>query len=165
MNILSFFVRHSRRTVVLSVIAGIFSGACNAALLGVINSVVKRNGPTPALVWAFVGLCALLPLARFISEFLLAKLGQGATYMLRMQLCGQILRAPLRHLEEIGIPRLLTTLTDDIPAVTGAVSVIPIVTVNTALVIGCLVYMGILSWLLLGIVLVFMAIGIVTYQL
>jgi putative pyoverdin transport system ATP-binding/permease protein len=165
MNILSFFVRYSRKAVVLSVIAGIFSGACNAALLGVINSVIKHNGPTSALIWAFVGLCALLPLARFMSEFLLAKLGQGATYTLRMQLCGQILRAPLRHLEEIGIPRLLATLNDDIPAVTGAVSVIPIVSVNAALVIGCLVYMGILSWLLLAIVLVFMVIGIVTYQL
>jgi putative ATP-binding cassette transporter len=165
MNILSFFVKYSRTTVALSVIAGIFSGACNAALLGVINSVIRHNGPTSTLIWAFAGLCALLPGARFASEFLLAKLGQGATYTLRMQLCRQILRAPLRHLEEIGIPRLLATLNDDIPAVTGAVSVIPIVSVNAALVIGCLVYMGILSWLLLAIVLLFMVIGIVTYQL
>jgi putative ATP-binding cassette transporter len=165
MNILAFLARYSRNTVVLSVIAGIFSGACNAALLGVINSVVRHNGPTSALAWAFVGLCALLPGARFASEFILTKLGQGATYTLRMQLCRQILHAPLRHLEEIGIPRLLATLNDDIPAVTGAVSVIPILTVNAALVIGCLVYMGILSWLLLAVVLVFMVIGIVTYQL
>lgn len=165
MNILFFFMRYSRKIVILSVIAGIFSGACNAGLLGVINGIIRHNGPTAGLIWGFIGLCALLPLARFASEFLLAKLGQGATYTLRMDLCGQILRAPLRHLEKIGIPRLLATLTDDIPAVTGAVSVIPIVSVNAALVIGCLVYMGILSWLLLAIVLVFMAIGIVTYQL
>ena len=158
-------MKYSRTIVVLSVIAGIFSGACNATLLGVINGVLQRNGPTMALIWAFVGLCVLLPVARFASEFLLAKLGQGATYTLRMQLCNQILRAPLRHLEEVGIPRLLATLNDDIPAVTGAVSVIPIMSVNAALVIGCLVYMGLLSPLLLGIVLIFMVIGILSYQI
>lgn len=151
--------------MILSIIAGIFSGACNAALLAVINAVIKRNGHSSALLWGFVGLCALLPLTRFTSEFLLTQLGQGATYNLRMQLCDQILAAPLRHLEQVGVARLLAALTDDVPAITGAILIIPLLCVNAALVVGCLVYMGILSLTLLAIVLGFMVVGIASYQI
>jgi putative pyoverdin transport system ATP-binding/permease protein len=164
MKMIAFFFKHSRKTVILSIIAGIFSGACNAALLAVINAVVK-NGHSSALFWIFVGLCALLPLTRFTSEFLLTQLGQGATFNLRMQLCDQILAAPLRHLEQVGVPRLLAALSDDVPAITGAILIIPLLCVNAALVVGCLVYMGILSPVLLAIVLGFMVIGIASYQI
>lgn len=164
MKIIRFFLQHSRKIVLLSVAAGIFSGLCNAVLLAVINSALKTRTPTWSLVWSFAGLCALLPFARFTSERLLTKLGQGAMYKLRMQLCRQMLAAPLIHLEQLGVPRLLTTLTDDVPSITNAVAIIPLLCVNAALVIGCLAYMSILSWVVLLIVLAFMILGIATYQ-
>ncbi|HEX7288660.1 MAG TPA: cyclic peptide export ABC transporter [Candidatus Angelobacter sp.] len=164
MKMIAFFFRHSRKAVLLSVVAGVFSGACNAALLAVINAVLKNNGPASALMWSFVGLCTFLPVTRFSSELLLNKLGQGALYDLRMKLCMQILAAPLRHLEQLGSPRLLAALTDDVPAITNAILMIPQICVNAALVIGCLVYMGMLSPRLLAMVLGFMVLGIITYQ-
>lgn len=145
--------------------AGIVSGVCNAALLAVINNALKRNSVPEVLVWSFIGLCVLLPLARFSSETLLTGLGQGAMFELRMRLCRQMLAAPLRHLENLGTPKLLATLTDDIPAITNTVSTIPTICVNVALVAGCLVYLGTLSLTLFAIVLGFMVVGIVTYQL
>jgi putative pyoverdin transport system ATP-binding/permease protein len=165
MKIIKFFFQHSPLSVLLSLIAGILSGACNAALLAVINLGLKRS-PTPShnLVWIFVVLCVSLPLSRYAAEILLSKLGQGALFSLRMRLCRQILAAPLFHLEEIGSARLLTALTDDVPNITNAITSIPLLCVNLALVIGCLVYMGILSWTLLLIVLFFMVVGIITYQ-
>src|SRR5947209_15253914 len=165
MNIIAFFLRHSRKIVLLSVAAGALSGICNAALVAVINSTLKTRPPSGRLVWSFVGLCMLLPFARFSSERLLTKLGQKAMYRMRMQLCRQILAAPLLHLEQLGSARLLTTLTDDVPNITNAVGLIPLLCVNVALVIGCLVYLGILSWVAFLIVLVFMVLGIATYQL
>jgi putative pyoverdin transport system ATP-binding/permease protein len=165
MKIIVFFFQHSRKIVLFSVIAGICCGICNAALLAVINATVKRNGGSSALVWSFVGLCILLPMTRFASEFLLTRLGQGAMYDLRMQLCQQILAAPLRHLEQLGVSRLTAALTDDIPTLTAAVLTIPLLCVNLSLVIGCLAYMGILSLTLLAIVLGFMVLGIATYQI
>jgi putative ATP-binding cassette transporter len=148
-----------------SLIAGVLSGACNAALLAVINLVVQKNHAATTLVWIFIGLCALLPLTRFTSEFFLTDLGQGATYNLRLQLCNQILAAPLRHLEQVGSARLLAALTNDIPAITAAILMIPLLCVNASLVIGCLVYMGFLSITLLLTVLGFMVFAVVTYQL
>ncbi|HEV2960502.1 MAG TPA: cyclic peptide export ABC transporter [Candidatus Angelobacter sp.] len=164
MKIIAFFLRHSRKVVLLSVAAGAFSGMCNAALLAVINSVLKTWPASLGLVWSFAGLCMLLPIARFTSESLLVKLGEEAVHKLRMQLCRQILAAPLLHQEQLGGPRLLATLTDDVPSITNAVSVIPLLCVNAALVIGCLIYMGILSWGELLIILAFMVLGIATYQ-
>ena len=86
-------------------------------------------------------------------------------YELRMQLCRQCLAAPLIHLEELGNARLLAALTDDIPTITNAVTTIPLISVNAALVVGCLIYLGVLSWILFLIVFGFMVFGIVTYQL
>ena len=165
MKIISFFFSHSRKAVLLSVFAGIISGACNAALLAVINSVLKTGGSTAALLWSFAGFCVLLPVTRFTSEMLLNRLGQGAMYDLRMKLCTQILSSPLRHLEQLGAPRLLAALTDDVPAITNAVLMVPLICINASLVIACLIYMGVLSLQLLGIVLGFMLLGIITYQL
>ncbi len=166
MSLIKFFLKHSRNAMMLSLIAGILSGASNAALLAVINAVLKRNGvATGTLVGSFVGLCMLLPVSRFLSELLLNRLGQGALYALRMDLSRQILAAPLRHLEQIGASRLLGALTEDVPNITGTILTMPLLCVNAAVVIGCLVYMGYLSWLLLAMVLGFMVIGIISYQL
>jgi putative pyoverdin transport system ATP-binding/permease protein len=85
-------------------------------------------------------------------------------HRMRMQLCRQILAAPLRHLEQLGSARLLTTLTDDVPNITNAVLIIPLLCVNAALVIGCMIYLGILSWVGVLIVLAFMILGVATYQ-
>jgi len=165
MKIISFFLQHSRKAVLLSVMAGVFSGICNAALLAAINSALKAGHPTALLMWSFAGLCVLLPFSRFSSELLLTKLGQDAMYQLRMKLCRQVLSTPLRNLEILGPARVLTTLTDDIPTIITALNAIPVLCVNAALVLGCLIYMGTLSWSLFGIVIFFMVIGIISYQL
>ena len=44
MEIVKFFLRHSRKAVVTSLLAGICSGACNAALLAVINQLLTKQG-------------------------------------------------------------------------------------------------------------------------
>lgn len=165
MKIIVFFFRNSRKTVLLSVVAGAVSGACTAALLAVINAVLKTKTPVSPLIWSFAGLCLLLPVARLVSERLLNRLAQQTMYELRIQLCRQILAAPLRHLEQLGAARLLAALTDDIPAIVNTVAFLPLIFVNTALVVGCLVYMGLLWWVLLAIVLLFLAVGVAGYQL
>lgn len=165
MNLVKFFLQHSRRSVAWSLVAGILSGACNAALLAVISSILRRRGGSPFLVWSFVGLCVLLPISRYTSELVLNKLGQGALYSLRMELSRRILAAPFRHLEQLGAARLLAALLDDVPNITGTILVVPVICMNITVAAGCLIYMGILSPVLLLLVLGFMVAGIVSYQL
>ena len=165
MRVIYFLMRYSRRSLVLAVLAGVISGAANTGLLTVINTTLHNQASKPQLAVLFIVLCLLVPIARIASELLLTRLGQGVLFKLRMDLSRQILLVPLRRLEEVGPHRLLTALTEDIPAITNIVNLIPIVCINAAVAITCLIYMGWLSWPMLLAVLVALVLGIVTYQL
>ena len=60
---------------------------------------------------------------------------------------------------------MLAALTDDLPVIALAATVLPLVCLNATIIVGCLVYIGLLSWKLLLIILLFMFLGIAAYQL
>src|ERR1044072_2139533 len=166
MKIIYFMMRYSRRLLLLAVLAGIISGAANTALLAVINSALnKTQSQEISLALVFVGLCLLVPVTRIVAELLLAHLGQGALYQLRMDLSRQILGVPLRRLEEVGVHRLMAALTDDVQTITNIVTVIPILCINIAVALSCLIYMGWLSLPLFFAVIAIIVLGIISYQL
>jgi len=166
MGLLKFLLRISWARVALSIGLGIVSGACSTGLLALINTKLNSNRVSAStLLMAFVGLCLVVPIARFTAESLLIGLGQGAVFNLRLQMCRRILAAPMRGLEEIGAHRLIATLTDDIPAITSALTYIPLFCINIVVVVGCLVYLGLLSVPTLLAVLFFMVVGVISYQL
>lgn len=165
MKILYFLMQHSRRLLVLAVLAGVISGAANTGLLAIINSALNNEATKTALGLTFAGLCLVVPLSRIAAELLLAYLGQGALLQLRMELSRQILGVPLRKLEELGPHRLMAALTDDVPSITNVVTVIPLLCINIAVAVSCLVYMAWLSLPMFGAVIALIVLGIVSYQL
>jgi putative ATP-binding cassette transporter len=165
MNLIRFLIEHSRKAVLWSVVSGSIAGLSNAALLAVVVGMLKSEAVSPLWRVGFVGLCVLLAGSRYVSEALLSRLGQDSLYNLRKDLSQQILASALRHLEEIGPARLMATLTDDLPMITGVLGAVPRLFMNMAVVTGCLIYMGSLSVRLLVVVLIFMVIGVLTYQL
>ncbi|MBV9774018.1 MAG: cyclic peptide export ABC transporter [Gemmatimonadetes bacterium] len=166
MKLLLVLLRKSPGLVVLAILAGVVSGASNAGLLALINTAIYTHQPwrDSRLVWSFVGLCLLLPTARAFSAYVLSVLGQNAVLELRTQLCRKILLAPLRKLEEIGSHRLLVALTQDVTTIVMALSALPLLFVQGAIVTGSLIYLGWLSGKVLVALLVFLTIGVVTYQ-
>lgn len=158
-------IRHARVMLIIVIICGVTSGLINTALLAIVNVTLREAEPSrKGMVWSFIGFCVVLPIARFISEVLLVRLAAATIFDLRMRLCRRILHAPMRLLEELGTHRLLATLTDDIPSISGALTTIPLLCMHSAIVVGCLIYLGWLStWMLLG-VLAFMALAVVSYQ-
>lgn len=159
-------IRYSRSILVVTILAGVAAGLANTALLALINSALASAGAAPpGFVAGFVALCVALPILRLIPEVLLLRLTQGAMLDLRLHLCRRILSAPLRLLEELRPARLLATLTDDIPSVTGAIVLLPLLCMHGAVLVGCLIYLGWLSPPVLAGVLVFMGVGIASYQL
>jgi len=166
MELVRFLFAQSRSTLALTVLFGLVSGAMNAGMLAIVNAAMFRpQGKLATLLAAFVGLCILAPITRIISELLLMRLGQNAIFTLRMDLSRQVLSVPLRRLENAGVHRILSVLTDDIPNLTNMVATVPILCINLGVIVSCLVYMGWLRWQLLAIVLVFMVLGIFTYRL
>jgi putative pyoverdin transport system ATP-binding/permease protein len=159
-------IRHSRSIVVAAVGAGLVGGLVNTTLLALVNAALNRRGPTPASAFLlFAALCVMLPVVRYFSELMLIRLAADASLNLRMKLSRRILSTPLRQLEELGAHRLLATLTEDIPSITGALTNVPLVCLNAAVVAGCLIYVGWLSWAVLLWLLAAMAFGLLTYQL
>jgi putative ATP-binding cassette transporter len=158
-------VRHSRAILIVVIVCGVASGLINTGLLAIINISLRETEPTGTrMALRFIGFCIALPVARFISEVLLMRLAAQSIFDLRIRLCRRILAAPLRTLEELGPHRLLATLTDDIPSISGALTTLPLLCMHSTIVVGCLIYLGWLSsWMLLG-VLAFMALAVVSYQ-
>ncbi|MCA1615313.1 MAG: cyclic peptide export ABC transporter, partial [Acidobacteria bacterium] len=165
MKTIKFLLGNARTVFVFAVIAGIVSGISNAGLLALITATLGRAGRTTTLAWAFVALCVVAPLTRIASEMILIHLGQKAIFDLRMRLSRSILGVPLRKLEELGPHRLTAALTEDVMSVSGAIVFVPILCINFAVVVGCLIYLGWLSWVVLLAVVGAIAVGILTYQL
>lgn len=165
MELIRFIIRYSRKTAIFAILAGLIVGACNTAFLAVINSAMRDPAKARGtyLIWVFVSLCLVLPIMRFFSEYLLLRLGQDALFEMRNQLSRQILASPLRRLEELGAPRLLASLTDDVPVIANALLQIPILCINLAVVACSLIYLGWLSLPVLLGVLAFMGVGIACY--
>lgn len=133
--------------MVLAATLGALAGAGSALLLALINHTVSQGAMASGVLLAeFLVLALISLLSGLVARFVLVDLGQAAVYQLRLQLSGRILACPLRHLEAVGADRLLATLTDDIQAIATAVFNIPFLCIDLALIAGCLLYLGWLSW-------------------
>ena len=159
-------VKHAPLMMGLIILMGVISGASNAALLAMIGRWLSNAAPmSNRFIIIFFALCITLPVARFASEGMLISLSSKALLALRIRLTRQILSTPLRRLEELGPHRLLATLTEDVPAIGNSLVEIPIVIMHISIVLGCLIYLGWLSWpLLLGLI-GFMIVGTLSYQI
>ncbi len=150
----------------LSVMAGLLAGLGNTALIALVNQRIGGSGQVPSWLGpSFLALLVLVPICRFVSQYLLVSLGARSTFDLRLGLCHRILGSPLRRLEEIGPPKLIAHLTDDLGAIGQALVQIPLLCMHFAVVAGCLAYMAYLSWRLFLVVLLGLVVGAVSYQL
>ena len=163
---LSKDVPHSRTLVTIIILAGVISGVSNTLLIATINSTLNDTAVSRStLVLTFVALCLSLAFLRFVSGAVLVHLMKRIMVSLRLGLCRKILNAPLRVLEQQGSHKLFATLTGDVPSIANAYVFLPLLCINVAILLGCLIYMFWLAPLLLFAALGFMAVGIVTHQL
>jgi putative pyoverdin transport system ATP-binding/permease protein len=159
-------VPHARGRLALVVVAGLGSGAANILLIALLNASLADLGRQPG--WrlpAFVALCLVLPAGWFLSQYLVFGLMQETLHELRVQSARRILGTPLRRLEELGAHRLLATLTDDVMQLSNALLDVPLLCTYGAVIVAGLVYLGALSWRLLLVLLVLLALGLASYQL
>jgi putative pyoverdin transport system ATP-binding/permease protein len=159
-------IKRSRASIIFVVVVGLMAGLSNAGLLALINATVNGAGLEPKkLIWAFAGLCLLMFGCRVASGVVLNALSQASMFELSLQLSRRILAAPLRQLESLGAARLLATLTQDVPVIANTLTALPVLCMHIAVLIGCFIYLGWLSWPMLAAVSVLVVLGIVTYQL
>jgi putative pyoverdin transport system ATP-binding/permease protein len=159
-------IRHARLILVLVIMAGILGGASTTAFLAVVNrAITNRTASMTNVVLSFIGIALLGIICRICSQLLLARFTIGAIFDLRMQLCRQILAVPYRKLEESGPHRLFAALTDDLPTIIGALTSIPILCTQVAIVVCSAIYLAWLSWSVFLVLAIFMALGTFLYQM
>ena len=161
MNLLRFFLRASWGTVVVAAALGVLSGACQAGVLALVNTVLNRpEAATLLVVGGFLGLGLARVATTGVSQYMLSVFAHQTMADLRRDLSRKILTTPLRQLEQIGSPRLLVALSEDVIAIAMALRYLPTVAIDAAMIAGCFVYLGWLSWPTLLVVLGATAIGL-----
>lgn len=161
MNLIYFLLRSSWGMVASAIATGFLSGGSSAGLIALIGHAIGSNNATSPtlLAWGFVGLAFVALLTSIVSQVVLIRLSQDAVFKMQMRLSRQILSSELSHLEHLGTPRLLATLTSDVQAISDAVFSIPFLCINIAVVVGCLVYVTLLSAKVLLMLMVLFAIA------
>ena len=165
MSLLKFFLRNSRKLIFFTTLTALVSGACNAALIAMIN--IALNHPRSSRRWVVGGFIALVAgklITNFISNATLARYAQRAVSDLRRDLVSKVLSVPLRELEKIGSPGILVALTDDVFNITQALLAIPVIMGNITILLGGAVYLGWLSWKVLMGMMVLIVLGTVSYR-
>ncbi|MFG6107340.1 cyclic peptide export ABC transporter [Leptolyngbyaceae cyanobacterium CCMR0082] len=166
MNLISLLLRTSPMAMVIAIVAGGVSGGGSARLVALVNEVIAgRQATTASFFLGFLGLLAIVLVAGYLSQLLLIRLGQGALLHLRLMLARQLLDCPLRQLEDLGSHRLFASLTADVETIASAFTVVPFLCIDLAIVGGSLLYLGWLSVPLLLIMVAFLLLATVTYQL
>ncbi len=166
MKLVALLLRSSLGTVSLAVLSGIVAGVSNTGLLIIINSVLSdSNSRREALAWSFALLCLAMLVSRAASWIFLVQLAHRVTFKLRLELSARILAAPLQHLEKLGAPQLLATLTDDVAVIASALTATPMLIVHLVVIASCLGYLGWLSLPALLGVIGFLTFGVLCYQL
>lgn len=144
---------------------GLTGGLSGAALIALINSTLSDNLELMTLLWRFVAVSATALLSGSLSFYLIHRLSEKTTYELRMRISSRILAVPYPYLQKLGKPGLLANLTEDITAIASACQLLPILCINTAVVVGCMAYLSWLSWqlaLVLGGIILF---GLLSFML
>jgi putative pyoverdin transport system ATP-binding/permease protein len=142
-----FLLTASPLMVSLTALAGIFNGLCSVALLAIINSRLHHPTAFPAvLALGFLGLMVAKLTSSGWSQILLVRFAQDTLLALIDRLCRSVVTTPFRQLERIGIPRILTVLTDDVGTLSLAIQAVPSLVINGTILVGCGIYLAWLSW-------------------
>jgi putative ATP-binding cassette transporter len=160
---LSSLVSHARPLLFAAIAAGVVSGSSSAGLIAVVEPATAPGGARSTLIALFAGLVLVSVVSKAVSQLLLSRLGQTTSAELRRQLSQRIVAAPLRRLQELGTHRLLAALHEDTGVITQAFVLVPLVCVEAATVLGCLVYLGWISWPALAVVAAAIALGTAIY--
>ena len=150
--------------VLAAALIGLAGGAANARLIGLVNDELAAVAArAPGSVPLFLGFMALVFVAGLVSEAMLVVLSEKLAHHLRINLCGQIMTLPLTDIERLGKSRLTAAFTQDIPSIDLALLRIPTVFINGAITTGCLVYLGFLSPVILGVLGILLLVALVSY--
>lgn len=160
---LSRLIRQTKPLFYAAIVMSVLAGATNALLVSFINEILNSSSED-RYDWllGFAGLAIFSLVAQVICYVLFERLSHGAQANLRQYISELVMKAGYQHLEKVGSARVKSSLTEHSLRVAEFFVSLPGIITNAVIVVGCLMYMAILSWkvfLLAGGVLVLGSIG------
>lgn len=145
---------------------GTLSGVATAALLATTNDALHaEHGAARGLLLGFAGLCVLVLIGEIISDTGINISGQRVVAALRKDLCARVLSAPLAQLEQLKTHKLLATLNQDVDAISTFAFIVSSLSIATAVLLGCIGYMLVLSPLMCAVTLIAIVVGVAVFSL
>ncbi|MFM0502680.1 cyclic peptide export ABC transporter [Paraburkholderia caffeinilytica] len=166
MSLLLNLIRQSRWILLLALIVSIVGGFANAGLVAIINQALGATSDRlPALGWQFLLLALAVLVTRTLSQTIFVRLGQSTKAALRMKTIRSVTDASYQSLERQGAAKALTVLTQDLDTIVVFFLNLPALAMNGSIVLGCLAYLGYLSWQVLVFAVVTIVIGSLGFHL
>jgi putative ATP-binding cassette transporter len=163
---LAMLIGQVRGRLALATGASILSGLAGVALVALLNTALNiPPAELPGLGWRFLAICTAALLLRLVASSVFVNLTQTTLASLRRHLSMHIRSAPYRRLETIGAARLQSLASDDAALVATLFASLPIIVMNGAIVVGSLVYLGMLSLRTLLFVAVALGLGSLAFHL
>lgn len=146
-------------------IASIMAGLCSVLLVTQINAALTSDAEQRAIIgWTFAAVAVAVMLSRMVSAILFERLGQHALAELRRFITDSVAAAEYRHLERLGGARVQSALAEHSTNVSQFFVSLPVILTNVVVVMGCLIYVALLSWQVLLIALVVLGLGSTGYH-
>lgn len=164
MKLLSFLFRSGGRGIVVVAVTGVLSGFASTAFVAVVNAALHANN-TALLALGFAAIAVLRITTNVLSQWYVIKFAQQAILDLSDKLARRVIDTPFRTLESVGPSRILTTLTDDVTTLAAALTSIPLIVTNGAILLGCALYLAWLSGTAVLVLMGFAGIGAIGYKL
>ena len=165
---LSWLLRRFRVALVIAALASVACGACSVLLVTQINAalaaVASAAAPGRCLPWIFATAAVAAMLANMLSDILFERLRHRANAEVRLYIAGRVLQAPLRHLEQLGSPKVQSALTEHTANVAQFFVNIPILLTNGVIVLGSIGYLAVLSGRLFVATLLVIGLGSLGYH-
>jgi putative ATP-binding cassette transporter len=166
MDLARFLIGSSRRMVAGTVLTSILAGIFGAALIAVIHrALVDRSVSIGLLITLFALVAAAKITTQCASQLMLARFAQDTILKLTRSLCDKLLASSYAAVEDLGAPRILAVLSEDVTALTSAMQALPTAATNLAVIAGCGIYLAWLSWRMLLASMLLIVIGAIGYRL
>ncbi len=165
MQLIRFLISISWMRIAAVIAAGLICGTANTYLVTLIRGVVSPEPHPHVDIQGFVLTGLVILVGGVMSQVLLIRLAQEAIYRLRADLSSGIASAPLEHLERLGMHRLMATLTEDVRSLSQAVTAIPSICIDVATIVGCFVFLLMVSGPLFAVTVAGTLLGIACVEL
>jgi putative ATP-binding cassette transporter len=183
MSLFSMLSTKAPNRVFASILLGVLAGVTYALLIPLMISALREVDSrfetvllAPTFIFglevanvpvalAFALTCLFIVVCRTLSQVFLSRVSMNLASDLRVDMYERIARASVPALESIGVPKLVSSMTLDLPTVVAGTQLFPDLLVSSVTVLGMLGFLLYLNapvfWFVFGAIIF----GVITYQL